>query len=640
MERQRRFFPFFSALLFVLVSMISQNLYADCLYEPDAPDCYCFKNDPCTNYCIWDPGEPGEFIQDVAINTVGVKEACYCTDPDLPPYVTRCLDDDSGRPYYQMVLGMNTEAGALTAAYLLFMFGSHLYDARQEWCSETISYWHREAGIPYSGGYRNDWHHNWITYSVPHLRFWYVVEDFPEGRGRWIKAEDELDYENFQLGVTVPVPGSYVAYTAYDAGPTPGWIDVGKFGHSLMINEMWVHTDAAGNVFKVQVSLLEGNSDKQVKDSRVWDDILELSPQGSKWIGTTKKIYGFGVDLDENREPIYDASRLHFVPHPEIISLIAGPVNAADPVWSVFSQNLSDVAAYAALMRQTGGPQVTHNAVFSKISGIPDGKNQWVFGEEPGEVVVDIDLLAGHPFGIKGIELLWEGSHFPAAYTVRFAGEEKTYQDAEVPDLSNLNPPQSPVYPIPALFTQDEKGLPIRYIKLIFPEGSFPTGALLQDIRFHYRDGPWEEEENIPEEIYKEVPVDIKPGSCPNPVNVKSKGKLPVAILGTPDFDVSTIDPASVRLEGSLVPVHWSVEDVSRPLSPPLACEPCKRRPPKRPDGFADLTLKFSTPELMALLSTLGQGTDCRKLLVTARLKEDFGGTPILGYDFIKILHK
>ena len=41
------------------------------------------------------------------------------------------------------------------------------------------------------------------------------------------------------------------------------------------------------------------------------------------------------------------------------------------------------------------------------------------------------------------------------------------------------------------------------------------------------------------------VALDIMPQSCPNPLNAKSKGVLPVAILGTrgtPDFDVSTID--------------------------------------------------------------------------------------------------
>lgn len=43
------------------------------------------------------------------------------------------------------------------------------------------------------------------------------------------------------------------------------------------------------------------------------------------------------------------------------------------------------------------------------------------------------------------------------------------------------------------------------------------------------------------------VPIDIKPQSCPNPINVKSRGVLPVAILGTAEFDVTTIDPASIR---------------------------------------------------------------------------------------------
>ncbi|GAI36006.1 unnamed protein product, partial [marine sediment metagenome] len=46
------------------------------------------------------------------------------------------------------------------------------------------------------------------------------------------------------------------------------------------------------------------------------------------------------------------------------------------------------------------------------------------------------------------------------------------------------------------------------------------------------------------------VEVDIKPGSCPNPLNLKSEGVLSVAILGSEDFDVTTIDPGSIFLEG------------------------------------------------------------------------------------------
>ncbi|UCG17075.1 MAG: hypothetical protein JSV19_03395 [Phycisphaerales bacterium] len=42
--------------------------------------------------------------------------------------------------------------------------------------------------------------------------------------------------------------------------------------------------------------------------------------------------------------------------------------------------------------------------------------------------------------------------------------------------------------------------------------------------------------------------LDIKPGSCPNSFNRKSRGALHVAICGLETFDVTTIDIASVRL--------------------------------------------------------------------------------------------
>jgi hypothetical protein len=62
------------------------------------------------------------------------------------------------------------------------------------------------------------------------------------------------------------------------------------------------------------------------------------------------------------------------------------------------------------------------------------------------------------------------------------------------------------------------------------------------------------------------VIVDIKPGSCPNPLNVKSSGVLPVAILGTRDYDITTIDPTSIRLAG-VEPLRSSYEDVATPAS-------------------------------------------------------------------------
>ena len=46
------------------------------------------------------------------------------------------------------------------------------------------------------------------------------------------------------------------------------------------------------------------------------------------------------------------------------------------------------------------------------------------------------------------------------------------------------------------------------------------------------------------------VDIDIKPGSCPNPFNGKSKGSVPVAIVGTGEFDVTDIDITSIELAG------------------------------------------------------------------------------------------
>ena len=71
-----------------------------------------------------------------------------------------------------------------------------------------------------------------------------------------------------------------------------------------------------------------------------------------------------------------------------------------------------------------------------------------------------------------------------------------------------------------------------------------------------------------------ECPVDIKPGSCPNPLNVGSQGVLPVAIAGTVDFDVTTVDPNSIRLiDVAPLQSKTSYEDVCTAFFPLLGKE-------------------------------------------------------------------
>jgi hypothetical protein len=140
-----------------------------------------------------------------------------------------------------------------------------------------------------------------------------------------------------------------------------------------------------------------------------------------------------------------------------------------------------------------------------------------------------------------------------------------------------------------------------------------------------------------------EVAVDIKPGACPNPFNVKSKGVLPLAVLGTEEFDVNRIDPASLRLE-KVAPKRWAFEDVATPFSPFTGKQYANDCTTVGPDGQIDLTVQFDTQELVAMIeinleSPVNDG-EVLALKLTGKLKEEFGSAPFEGEDVVVILKK
>ena len=133
--------------------------------------------------------------------------------------------------------------------------------------------------------------------------------------------------------------------------------------------------------------------------------------------------------------------------------------------------------------------------------------------------------------------------------------------------------------------------------------------------------------------------VDIKPGSCPNPLNLKLKGVLPVAILGTEEFDVASIDPASIRLskegvEGEVAPLRWSYEDVATPFEGEL-CDCWDLND----DGYMDLTIKFKAQEVVNTLELDENAGETIHLTLKGNLvgagPEE--GTPIQGQDCVRI---
>ena len=109
-----------------------------------------------------------------------------------------------------------------------------------------------------------------------------------------------------------------------------------------------------------------------------------------------------------------------------------------------------------------------------------------------------------------------------------------------------------------------------------------------------------------------DVDIDIKPGSDPNSINLKSKGKVPVAVLTTDTFDATTVDPVTVVFAGAS-PVRWAIEDVDG-------------------DGDDDLSFKFKTQELLGVL-------DANSIEATLT-GETFDGMPIQGVDGVNIVPK
>lgn len=136
-----------------------------------------------------------------------------------------------------------------------------------------------------------------------------------------------------------------------------------------------------------------------------------------------------------------------------------------------------------------------------------------------------------------------------------------------------------------------------------------------------------------------DVDVDVKPGSWPNPINIVSKGVFAAAICGTEDFDVSTIDPSTVKIciEGTaegISPIRWSYQDAATPFTGPegeghALCG----------DGYLDLLFHFDTQAVVTALGLAGHVGQTIPLMIKGNLLESAGGTPIQGQDYVRIIN-
>jgi hypothetical protein len=122
----------------------------------------------------------------------------------------------------------------------------------------------------------------------------------------------------------------------------------------------------------------------------------------------------------------------------------------------------------------------------------------------------------------------------------------------------------------------------------------------------------FDEEGGYSEAIGTPIPIDVKPGSDTNPINLKKKGQLPIALLTDGDFDAADIDPDSVTCGG--VPADkTSLEDVDG-------------------DGDQDLICHWDVPTLV----DAGLTVDVDDLFVVA----EADGETVVGHDEVDTFSK
>jgi len=152
------------------------------------------------------------------------------------------------------------------------------------------------------------------------------------------------------------------------------------------------------------------------------------------------------------------------------------------------------------------------------------------------------------------------------------------------------------------------------FIDAYIPEGSAGLSRLLYGMLFvdpgcsRYSDGGLGNRCFTPPSAF--IDIDIKPGSDPNSINLKSKGIIPVAILSTNEFDAGQVNPDTVTFGPNNASEFHKVphmEDVDG-------------------DGDYDQVFHFKTQET---------GIACGDTEATLT-GETFDGTQISGTDTIK----
>jgi len=122
--------------------------------------------------------------------------------------------------------------------------------------------------------------------------------------------------------------------------------------------------------------------------------------------------------------------------------------------------------------------------------------------------------------------------------------------------------------------------------------------------------------------------LDIRPGSCPNPLNLRSKGVFRASIIGSQRADVGQIDTSTICLQGAEALSIRAMDIAGPPPDEECGC------PSKGPDGYPDLVLTFSTQDVVDAMGEIAASKSPR-LYLTGRL---WDGTSFSTSDCVRIV--
>jgi 6-phosphogluconolactonase (cycloisomerase 2 family) len=295
------------------------------------------------------------------------------------------------------------------------------------------------------------------------------------------------------------------------------------------------------------------------------------------------------------------------------------PMQTVGPLYALYSEVSPDGdALYVTDMRSgVRGYHISYDGMLAEMSESPftypvmnrphgielssDGSMLFALDLDEGIAVFNVQdsgalsLVAGSPFPIGGFShsfaLTGDDRYIYAHSTDQIHGFEvlpdgSLLQVPDSPFFENvyawtlLNPPDTPwlyagnrmgesiaVYAIAPDGALEESG---STVEVEDPLGRVPRGAI------YYRPGA------------RKIEIDIKPENGTNPINPRSHGVTPVALLGSEDLDVADVDLTTLRFgPNEAAPAHdladgWPYRDPLRDMNG---------------DGFLDLLMHFRTQE-------------------------------------------